>query len=57
MRKLPDLLAELARACHQASAGERADLAGLLVRAYRSADAVAYKFGARDLSARLIELF
>jgi hypothetical protein len=28
----------------------------LLVRAYRSADAVAYKFGALDLSARLIEL-
>ncbi|MDW4908825.1 hypothetical protein RB628_26660 [Streptomyces sp. ADMS] len=31
-------------------------MAGLLVRAYRSADAVAYKFGARDLSARLIDL-
>ncbi|MEU6371255.1 helix-turn-helix transcriptional regulator [Streptomyces sp. NPDC046931] len=56
VRKLPDLLAELARAYHQAPAGARADLAELLVRAYRSADAVAYKFGARDLSARLIEL-
>ncbi|MFF4061507.1 helix-turn-helix domain-containing protein [Streptomyces sp. NPDC001668] len=55
-RKLPDLLAELARAYHGAFAGERGELAGLLVRAYRSADAVAYKFGARDLSARLIEL-
>ncbi|MEV5989538.1 helix-turn-helix transcriptional regulator [Streptomyces sp. NPDC052051] len=56
VRKLPDLLVELARAYHQAATGGRAELAGLLVRAYRSADAVAYKFGARDLSARLIEL-
>jgi transcriptional regulator with XRE-family HTH domain len=55
-RKLPDLLTELARAYQAAPVGERAELAGLLVRAYRSADAVAYKFGARDLSARLIEL-
>jgi hypothetical protein len=31
-------------------------MAGLLVNAYRSADAVAFKFGAYDLSARLIEL-
>lgn len=55
-RKLPDLLTELARAFHQAPAHERPELAGLLVKAYRSADAVAYKFGARDLSARLIDL-
>ncbi|MFI1165677.1 helix-turn-helix domain-containing protein [Streptomyces sp. NPDC020801] len=55
-RHLPDLLAELTRAYHAAPAGSRGVLAGLLVRAYRSADAVAYKFGARDLSARLIEL-
>ena len=53
--ELPDLLAELARAYHAAVA-DRAELAGLLVRAYRSADAVAYKFGARDLSARLVDL-
>lgn len=55
-RELPDLLTELARAFHGATAADRAELAGLLVRAYRSADAVAYKFGARDLSARLVEL-
>ncbi|MCM3266336.1 helix-turn-helix domain-containing protein [Streptomyces thermoviolaceus] len=55
-RKLPDLLVELARAYHQAPSDQRTELARLLVRAYRSADAVAYKFGARDLSARLIEL-
>ncbi|WP_228044918.1 helix-turn-helix domain-containing protein [Streptomyces ferrugineus] len=55
-RRLPDLLAELARAYRVAPAEQRAELAGLLVRAYRSADAVAYKFGAHDLSARLIEL-
>ncbi|MFD1659803.1 helix-turn-helix domain-containing protein [Streptomyces caeni] len=56
VRNLPDLLAELARAYHQASTGRRGELAGLLVKAYRAADAVAYKFGAHDLSARLIEL-
>ncbi|MEV0482964.1 helix-turn-helix transcriptional regulator [Streptomyces sp. NPDC050508] len=56
VRTLPDLLTELARAYHQASAHERSELAGLLVGAYRSADAVAYKSGARDLSARLVEL-
>ncbi|EST24406.1 hypothetical protein M878_30810 [Streptomyces roseochromogenus subsp. oscitans DS 12.976] len=55
-RELPDLLAELARGYHQAPAAEQAELAGLLVRAYRAADAVAYKFGARDLSARLVDL-
>ncbi|MFE1879726.1 helix-turn-helix domain-containing protein [Streptomyces diastatochromogenes] len=55
-RKVPDLLAELARAYHVASGEERAQLAGLLVQAYRSADAVAYKFGAHDLSARLVDL-
>lgn len=53
---LPDLLVELARAYHAAPDAEQPELANLLVRAYRSADAVAYKFGAYDLSARLIEL-
>ncbi|MDT0395962.1 helix-turn-helix domain-containing protein [Streptomyces edwardsiae] len=53
---LPELLTELARAYHAAPAEGRAELAGLLVKAYRSADAVAYKAGAHDLSARLIEL-
>lgn len=55
-RQLPDLLTELSRAYHQAPDHQRQELAGLMVRAYRSADAVAYKFGALDLSARLIEL-
>lgn len=55
-RKLPDLLAHLAQAYHSASDSQRAELAALLVNAYRSADAVAYKFGAYDLSARLIDL-
>ncbi|WP_416965240.1 helix-turn-helix domain-containing protein [Streptomyces sp. Agncl-13] len=56
VRTLPDLIAELARAYHQPSAHERSELAALLVSAYRSADAAAYKSGARDLSARLVEL-
>ncbi|MFE6283652.1 helix-turn-helix domain-containing protein [Streptomyces sp. NPDC057877] len=55
-RNLPDLLTELSRAYHTTTGAERSELASLLVRAYRSADAVAYKFGAHDLSARLIEL-
>lgn len=53
-RTLPDLLPELARA-HAAAADPRLT-AALLVTAYRCADAVAYKYGATDLSARLIEL-
>lgn len=55
-RTLPSLLAELARALHTAPSEQRREVAQLLVTAYRSADAVAYKFGARDLSARLVEL-
>ncbi|MGY1498523.1 helix-turn-helix domain-containing protein [Streptomyces sp. QTS52] len=55
-RTLPGLLAELARARYEAPPDQRRELAELLVTAYRSADAVAYKFGARDLSARLVEL-
>lgn len=54
VRALPDLLAELARAA--ASPANAREMAGLLVTSYRAADAVAYKYGARDLSARLIEL-
>jgi transcriptional regulator with XRE-family HTH domain len=53
---IPALLAELARALHTAPPAERATVASLLVRAARAADAVAYKFGSRDLSARLIDL-
>ncbi|MEU8585987.1 helix-turn-helix transcriptional regulator [Streptomyces sp. NPDC048664] len=54
--QLPGLLSELALAFQACSDDERAQVAALLVTAYRAADAVAYKFGSRDLSARLIEL-
>jgi transcriptional regulator with XRE-family HTH domain len=56
VRELPDLLLEVTRAYHGASADEKCELAVLLVTAYRAADAVAFKFGALDLSARLVEL-
>ncbi|WP_217197324.1 helix-turn-helix domain-containing protein [Streptomyces buecherae] len=55
-RHMPALLSELARALHAATTEDRTAVARLLVSAYRAADAVAYKFGARDLSARLINL-
>ncbi|MFG2022151.1 helix-turn-helix domain-containing protein [Streptomyces sp. NPDC048825] len=55
-RTLPGLLTELAHAYHAAPTHQRPQPAQLLVSAYRSADAVAYKFGAYDLSARLIDL-
>ncbi|MFJ4990084.1 helix-turn-helix domain-containing protein [Streptomyces sp. NPDC088732] len=53
---LPPLLAELLRALDIAAPGDRPAVARMLVAAFRAADAVAYKNGARDLSARLIEL-
>jgi transcriptional regulator with XRE-family HTH domain len=53
---LPDLLSELQRALEQARPEHRARIARALVAAYRAADAAAYKFGAKDLSARLIGL-
>ncbi|MFJ9536432.1 helix-turn-helix domain-containing protein [Streptomyces sp. NPDC101225] len=56
VHQLPDLLLELARAYHGASAENKRELAALLATAYRAADAVAFKFGALDLSARLVEL-
>ncbi|AXK33479.1 XRE family transcriptional regulator [Streptomyces armeniacus] len=56
-QRAPELLGELQRALHKArDGGERAELAELLTAAYRAADAVAYKAGAHDLSARLVEL-
>lgn len=55
-QKIPELLAELSRALHSASPSQRPRFADLFVRAVRAADAVAYKFGSRDLSARLIDL-
>ncbi|QES42157.1 transcriptional regulator [Streptomyces venezuelae] len=48
------LLADALAVFHAAS--DQREAAGLLVATARSADAVAYKYGARDLSARLIEL-
>ncbi|MFD9204795.1 helix-turn-helix domain-containing protein [Streptomyces sioyaensis] len=55
-RTAPDLLAELCRALHGAEPGDRPAVARLLVDVCRAADAVAYKHGAQDLSARLIDL-
>jgi transcriptional regulator with XRE-family HTH domain len=53
----PDLLGELARTVAKPSTTEeQRRAAALLAAAYRSADAVAYKHGYRDLSARLVEL-
>ncbi|OUC83322.1 helix-turn-helix domain-containing protein [Streptosporangium minutum] len=51
---LPGLLGELIRGVHTATNPD--DTAALLVATYRAADAVAYKYGYLDLSARLIEL-
>ncbi|MBQ0863372.1 helix-turn-helix domain-containing protein [Streptomyces sp. RK75] len=55
-RTVPGLLDELARAFDRANGADRPEIARLLVSGYRTADAVAYKFGYRDLSARLVEL-
>ncbi|MEU1294569.1 helix-turn-helix domain-containing protein [Streptomyces sp. NPDC005840] len=55
-RTLPALLPELLRSHHAAAAGERKERAALLVRAARSADAMVYKAGGRNLSARLIDV-
>lgn len=51
----PALLTELSRSHLGASGPERREMARLLTAAYRAADAAAYKAGARDLSARLVE--
>ncbi|MEU9126459.1 helix-turn-helix transcriptional regulator [Streptomyces sp. NPDC048506] len=55
-RAAPGLLAELCRALNTAASGERAEVAKLLVDACRATDAVAFKRGAKDLSARLLDL-
>ncbi|WP_370664578.1 helix-turn-helix domain-containing protein [Streptomyces sp. IBSBF 2507] len=52
----PRLLTESLTAFHHTSGAEQLRAAHLLATAARSADAVAYKFGALDLSARLVEL-
>ncbi len=51
---LPELLGELIRGVH--APNDPAGISALLVATYRAADAVAYKYGYLDLSARLIEL-
>jgi transcriptional regulator with XRE-family HTH domain len=55
-RTVPALLAALLRGYGSSANADRPEFARLLVSACRSADAVAYKHGAKDLSARLIEL-
>ncbi|KIZ16817.1 helix-turn-helix domain-containing protein [Streptomyces natalensis] len=55
-RTAPALLTELCRALHTATPAHRPAVARLLVDACRAADAVAFKRGAKDLSARLIDL-
>ncbi|MFD3777368.1 helix-turn-helix domain-containing protein [Streptomyces sp. NPDC058612] len=52
----PRLLGEALAHLHHAAGTARADAARTVVAAARCADAVAYKFGAHDLSARLIDV-
>ncbi|WP_320784212.1 helix-turn-helix transcriptional regulator [Streptomyces sp. CRN 30] len=54
--RAPQLLTDALAALHQATGADRLHAARILAAITRSADAVAYKFGARDLSARLIDL-
>lgn len=54
-QEMPALLAELARAVH-GGVHDRRLVTELLVAAYRAADSAAYKGGAHDLSARLVDL-
>ncbi|HEY1916914.1 MAG TPA: transcriptional regulator [Streptosporangiaceae bacterium] len=53
---LPRLLNQLHRAAHVYQGRDREMVFGLLVMAYRAADAIADKYGFEDLSARAIEL-
>lgn len=52
----PALLDDTLSLLHHSSGAERLEAAQLLASTARSADAVAYKYGHRDLSARLVEL-
>lgn len=52
----PRLLAEALAALHHTAGADRLRAARLLAITARSADAVAFKVGARDLSARLVDL-
>jgi transcriptional regulator with XRE-family HTH domain len=52
----PDLLADSLALFHASSGHQRREAAHLLTAAARAVDAAAYKYGALDLSARLIDL-
>ncbi len=52
--ELPALLTDLHRARFMCTGSAAAEIASLLVHAYRAADAIADKFGYLDLSARII---
>jgi transcriptional regulator with XRE-family HTH domain len=54
--RAPHLLGDVLAALHHTTGADQLRAAQLLAVTARSADAVAYKFGARDLSARLVEL-
>lgn len=56
VRRLPELITELARAGQFGGSADRHHAAALLTLALRAADGVAFKFGYLDLSARLIDL-
>ncbi|MFI5773645.1 helix-turn-helix domain-containing protein [Streptomyces sp. NPDC051658] len=53
---LPDLLRDAIRYAHTARGAEQQAAARMLAAAARTADAIAFKYGERDLSARLIDL-
>ncbi len=55
-RHLPDLICELARATQSSHSHRSGEVAALVTLAFRAADALAYKFGYLDLSARIIDL-
>lgn len=52
--ELQVMIPELTRALYMYQSDTRADAASWLVQAYRAADAIAFKFGLSDLSARTI---
>jgi transcriptional regulator with XRE-family HTH domain len=54
--RAPQLLTQSLAALHHGTGADRLRAAQLLAATARSADAVAYKFGHRDLSARLVDL-
>ncbi|MFD6874872.1 MULTISPECIES: helix-turn-helix domain-containing protein [unclassified Streptomyces] len=54
--RAPQLLGDALAHLHAAAGVGKAEAAGLVIAAARAADAAAYKFGAHDLSARLIDV-